>query len=68
MKALCRRLAAAAGHPDFAAQAGLVNYYRQGDCLAGHVDDAERDMSKPIVSISLGCPVGPFNPLFPACS
>ena len=36
--------------------AGLVNYYRAGDALAGHVDDAEVDTSKPIVSVSLGCP------------
>jgi len=36
--------------------AGLVNYYREGDALAGHVDDAERDLSKPIISFSLGSP------------
>ena len=35
---------------------GLVNYYRSGDALAGHVDDAERDLAKPIVSFSLGSP------------
>ncbi len=38
-------------HPDTA----LVNYYRLGDTLGGHKDDAEADMSQPIVSISLGC-------------
>jgi hypothetical protein len=37
LRSLCRRLAAAAGYPDFAAQAGLVNYYREGNTLAGHV-------------------------------
>jgi alkylated DNA repair protein alkB family protein 1 len=54
----CAQLAAAAGHRDFerGALAGLINYYRAGDALAGHVDDAERDMSAPIVSVSLGCP------------
>jgi alkylated DNA repair protein alkB family protein 1 len=36
--------------------AGLVNYYRSGDALAGHVDDAENDLKKPIVSFSLGSP------------
>jgi alkylated DNA repair protein alkB family protein 1 len=36
--------------------AGLVNYYREGDALAGHVDDAERDLTKPIISFSLGSP------------
>jgi alkylated DNA repair protein alkB family protein 1 len=34
----------------------LVNYYREGDALAGHVDDAERDLTKPIISFSLGSP------------
>ena len=54
----CVDLAKAAGAAgDFAGEfAGLVNYYRSGDQLAGHVDDAEVDMSKPIVSVSLGCP------------
>ena len=33
-----------------------MNYYRSGDALAGHVDDAERDLAKPIVSFSLGSP------------
>ena len=53
----CVHLAEAAGARDYAGEfAGLVNYYRAGDALAGHVDDAEVDMSKPIVSVSLGCP------------
>ena len=45
----CVDLAEAAGAAgDFAGEfAGLVNYYRSGDQLAGHVDDAEVDMSKP---------------------
>jgi alkylated DNA repair protein alkB family protein 1 len=42
----CRELARLAGHPAFAGDAGLVNYYRSGDALAGHVDDAERDLAK----------------------
>jgi len=44
------------GCPKFRFGAGLVNYYREGDALAGHVDDAERDLSKPIISFSLGSP------------
>ena len=56
LRAACRRLAAAAGVDDFAADAGLVNYYRSGDALAGHVDDAEANLDRPIVSLSLGCP------------
>ena len=53
----CVHLAEAAGARDYAGEfASLVNYYRAGDALAGHVDDAEVDMSKPIVRVSLGCP------------
>lgn len=33
----------------------LVNYYREGETLGGHKDDAEEDMNAPIVAISLGC-------------
>lgn len=38
-------------HPDTA----LVNYYREGDTLGGHKDDAEEHDTMPIVSLSLGC-------------
>lgn len=31
-----------------------MNYYRQGDTLGGHKDDAEKDMTQPIVTLSLG--------------
>jgi alkylated DNA repair protein alkB family protein 1 len=34
--------------------AALINYYRPGDTLGGHVDDAEQDMAQPIVTASLG--------------
>ena len=40
---------------EFAPEAALVNYYAVGDSLGGHSDDVEADLSKPIVSISLGC-------------
>lgn len=36
--------------------AALINYYREGDKLCGHKDDAEIDQTKPLVSLSLGCP------------
>jgi hypothetical protein len=39
----------------FSPDAALVNYYRPGDTLGGHVDDAEADMAQPIVTASLGC-------------
>ena len=57
LRALCRDLARRAGFgDDFRAEAGLVNYYLPGDALAGHVDDAEPDDARPIVSVSLGAP------------
>lgn len=41
------------------AQAAIVNYYPNPKCQMGaHVDDAELDMSKPIVSVSFGNTVG----------
>ena len=52
----CVTLARAFGYEEYRPSAGLVNYYRRGDALAGHVDDAERDLTKPIVSFSLGSP------------
>ena len=39
-----------AWEPDVA----LVNYYREGETLGGHVDDVERDQDAPIVALSLG--------------
>jgi alkylated DNA repair protein alkB homolog 1 len=42
-------------HP-YTPNAALINYYREGDKLCGHKDDAEIDQTKPLVSISLGCP------------
>ena len=33
----------------------LVNYYREGETLGGHVDDVERNQEAPIVAVSLGC-------------
>ena len=48
----CGDVAQAPFEPD----AALVNYYRAGDTLTGHRDDVERDLSQPIVSVSLGAP------------
>ena len=56
LRAACRRLAAAAGRRDRSPPtAGLVNYYRSCDAPWG-VDDAEANLDRPIVSLSLGCP------------
>lgn len=41
------------------AQAAIINFYPNLKCQMGaHVDDAELDMSKPIVSVSFGNTVG----------
>ncbi|XP_027098447.1 DNA N(6)-methyladenine demethylase ALKBH1A [Coffea arabica] len=54
---LAKRLAKPAMPPgqDFQPEAAIVNYFALGDMLGGHLDDMEKDWSKPIVSISLGC-------------
>lgn len=42
-------------HASWSPDVALVNYYREGDTLGGHIDDAEDDLEKPILSVSLGC-------------
>ncbi|MFA5683994.1 MAG: DNA oxidative demethylase AlkB [Lysobacteraceae bacterium] len=51
---LARMAADAAGFPDFAPDACLINRYLPGARLSLHQDRDERDFSAPIVSISLG--------------
>jgi alkylated DNA repair protein alkB family protein 1 len=43
------------GSRPYVPDAALVNYYHGGDTLNGHKDDVERDLSQPIVTLSLGC-------------
>jgi DNA alkylation damage repair protein AlkB len=42
--------------PIFTPDAALINYYHEGDTLNGHIDDAEPDMTQPLVSLSIGRP------------
>jgi DNA oxidative demethylase len=60
MPALFRRLAAAAaetaGFAGFESDACLINRYEAGTRLSLHRDENERDLSAPIVSVSLGLP------------
>ncbi len=53
---LACRAAAAAGFDGFTPDACLVNRYAPGARLTLHQDRDERDMSHPIVSVSLGVP------------
>ena len=60
MPATFRRLAADAaasgGFPGFEPDACLINRYQPGTKLSLHRDEDERDMTAPIVSVSLGLP------------
>lgn len=47
-----------AGYPDFVPDACLINRYEPGARLSLHQDRNERDLSWPIVSVSLGLPAG----------
>lgn len=53
---LAARAAAAGGYPGFAPDACLMNLYEPGTRLSLHRDENERDLSAPIVSVSLGLP------------
>jgi alkylated DNA repair protein (DNA oxidative demethylase) len=53
---LARRAAEAAGFPEFAPDACLINRYEPGARMGLHQDRDEADRSAPIVSISLGLP------------
>ncbi|KAI3438683.1 hypothetical protein D9Q98_001103 [Chlorella vulgaris] len=51
----CRGRPEQAASTAFRPNAALINYYRPGDTLNGHRDDAECCLDKPLVSLSLGC-------------
>jgi alkylated DNA repair protein (DNA oxidative demethylase) len=54
---LARDAAAEAGFAGFDPDACLVNQYARGAKMALHQDRDERDMTQPIVSVSLGLPI-----------
>jgi alkylated DNA repair protein (DNA oxidative demethylase) len=54
--ALAAAAAAAAGFAGFTADACLINRYEPGARMSLHQDRNERDLSAPIVSVSLGLP------------
>jgi alkylated DNA repair protein (DNA oxidative demethylase) len=53
---LATEAAAAAGFPDFAPDACLINRYGPGARMSLHQDRDEQDFTAPIVSVSLGLP------------
>jgi DNA oxidative demethylase len=54
---LAERAAAVAGFGGFTPDACLINRYQPGARLTLHQDKNERDLSAPVVSVSLGLPV-----------
>ena len=54
---IARRAAAQAGFDNFAPDACLINVYEPGARMSLHQDKNERDLTAPIVSVSLGLPV-----------
>jgi DNA oxidative demethylase len=55
-RSLAARAAAAGGFSGFAPDACLINRYEPGTKLSLHRDEDERDLSAPVVSVSLGLP------------
>ncbi|MEX5411794.1 DNA oxidative demethylase AlkB [Atlantibacter hermannii] len=53
---LCDAASHAAGYPDFAPDACLINRYQPGAKLSLHQDKDEPNLAAPIVSVSLGLP------------
>ena len=53
---LAQAAAARAGFPDFQPDAGLINRYGPAARMSLHRDQDERDLTAPIVSVSLGLP------------
>ena len=54
--ALAQRAATQAGYANFEPEACLINQYLPGAKLSLHQDKDEKDLSAPIVSVSLGLP------------
>lgn len=51
LRAFAASIASEVGYPGFSPDAAIVNYYEESDMLGGHVDDSERSLADPIVSI-----------------
>jgi alkylated DNA repair protein (DNA oxidative demethylase) len=56
LRALATEAAAEAGYAGFVPDACLINRYEPGARLTPHQDRNERDLTQPIVSVSLGLP------------
>lgn len=56
LRSLARRAARAGGFDAFTPDACLINRYEPGTKLSLHRDEDERDLTAPVVSVSLGLP------------
>eukprot|EP01100_Stratorugosa_tubuloviscum_P004176 TRINITY_DN2038_c3_g1_i1.p1 TRINITY_DN2038_c3_g1~~TRINITY_DN2038_c3_g1_i1.p1 ORF type:complete len:386 (+),score=152.28 TRINITY_DN2038_c3_g1_i1:82-1158(+) len=55
LQQLCQELAAQLGYEKYFPEGAIVNYYPNRRCMmGGHLDNAEEDLTKPIVSCSFG--------------
>ncbi|KYR02611.1 alkylated DNA repair protein [Tieghemostelium lacteum] len=54
LKDLVRKIAIATQFDPYTAEAATVNFYSEDSIMGGHLDDAEEEMEKPIISISFG--------------
>ncbi|EGG20871.1 alkylated DNA repair protein [Cavenderia fasciculata] len=51
---LVQKIAMATKYDPYIAEAGTVNFYSEDSVMGGHLDDAEEEMEKPIISLSFG--------------
>eukprot|EP01132_Coremiostelium_polycephalum_P009055 gene9055-11093_t len=54
LQELVQKIAKATKFDPYTAEAATVNFYNEDSVMGGHLDDAEEEMEKPIVSISFG--------------
>lgn len=54
LQAVSKEICALVGFDGYRPEAGIINYYQQGDSLTGHVDRSEEDDTSPLFSLSLG--------------
>lgn len=51
---VCTKIANQCGWESYIPEAAIINYYDVSQCMGGHLDNAEYEMEKPIISISFG--------------
>ncbi|KAM9955842.1 hypothetical protein ACTFIW_002047 [Dictyostelium discoideum] len=54
LQELVQKIAIATKFDPYVAEAATVNFYSEDSIMGGHLDDAEQEMEKPIISISFG--------------